>query len=183
MIYDYGGTNLTLYNYVLYDDSVKAVSNAMKVNLGLKSDKEIKSFSFNINNPYEEEVIGQKNTSKTSLVLLPSFIGKSLSYVNSFCGSNGIKVNVTGDNSGTVTAQSVPAGANVEDVRSINITLSSGKTTTTTVEDKTTKDDTTKKEEKNDDKTGDDNTKTSEDPNPKTEEETLSDATGAPTQP
>lgn len=125
-IYDYGGTNLSLYNYVLYDDSIKAVSNAMKENLGIKKAKTAKSFSFNVNNPYEEKIIGKDKTSKSSLTLLPNFIGQSLSYVNSFCGSHGIKVNVTGNGTGTVITQSVPAGANVEDVNSISVTLSGG---------------------------------------------------------
>ncbi len=125
-IIDYGGTNLSLYNYVLYDESVKAVSNAMKVNLGEKKDKIIKKFSFNINEPYEEEVIGKMDSGTTSLTLLPSFVGQSLSYVNSFCGANGIKVNVNGSGTGTVISQSVSAGANVEDVSSITVTLSGG---------------------------------------------------------
>lgn len=137
MIYDYGGTNLTLYNYVLYDDSVKAVSNAMKVNLGKKTQKKIKKFSFDINNPYEEEVIGQKEASKTSLVLLPSFIGSTVSYANSFCSANGINVNVKGGSGGSVISQSVPAGANVEDVRSISLTTSSAVTSNNTTEKKT----------------------------------------------
>ena len=122
-IYDYGGTNLSLYNYVLYDDSVKAVSDAMKENLGLKKTKPIKTFTFNVNNPYEETVIGKDKTSKSSLTLLPSFIGQSLSYVNSYCGAHGIKVSVDGSGTGTVISQSVPAGANVEDVHSIKVTL------------------------------------------------------------
>lgn len=63
-----------------------------------------------------------------SIVLLPSFVGKSLSYVNSFCGANGIKVNVKGSGNGSVISQSVSAGANVEDVKSITITLSGGQT-------------------------------------------------------
>lgn len=174
MIYDYGGTNLTLYNYVLYDGSVKAVSNAMHVNLGKKKAKEIKSFSFNINQPYEEEIIGQKVTSKSSLVLLPSFVGQSLSYVNSFCGSHGIKVNVTGGSNGTVVSQSVPAGANVEDVSSITIGLSdSTKKETTTKEEKTeTKKEETTKEDTTTDPaidnsgvTNNDNTPATPDPN------------------
>ena len=53
-------------------------------------------------------------------------MGKSLSYVNSFCSSNGIKVNVNGNGTGNVISQSVPEGANVEDVSSISITLSGG---------------------------------------------------------
>ncbi len=125
-IVDYGGTNLSLYNYILYDESVKAVSDAMKVNLGEKKEKVVKKFSFNINEPYEEEVIGQMDSGTNSVTLLPSFVGQSLSYVNSFCGANGIKVNVNGSGSGTVISQSVSAGANVEDVSSITVTVSGG---------------------------------------------------------
>ena len=149
-IYDYGGTNLSLYNYVLYDDSIKAVSDAMKENLGQKKVKTVKKFSFNINDPYEEKIIGKDKTSKTSLTLLPSFVGQSLSYVNSFCGAHGIKVNAS-SSSGTVVSQSVPAGANVEDVHSISVTLS-GSTQKKSVE--TTKKETTKEEKVLEDTTG-----------------------------
>lgn len=120
-IYDYGGTNLSLYNYVLYDDSVKAVSDAMKENLGLKKTKVVKSFSFDINTPYEKEVIGADITGTRSLVQLPSFVGETVSYVRSYCSQHGISVTVKGGN-GYVLSQSVPSGANVEDVKSITIT-------------------------------------------------------------
>ncbi len=128
MIVDYGGSNLNLYNYVLYDDSIKEVSNAMKENLGIKKAKVVKSFSFDVNKPYEKTVIGQKATGKRNLTLLPSFVGQTLSYAQSWCSSHGIKVSVNGGN-GYVLSQSVPAGANIEDVRSI--TLTAGGTSST----------------------------------------------------
>lgn len=126
-IVDYGGTGLELYNYVPYDASIKAVTSAMKVNLGNEKAKEVKTFSFNINTPYEENVIGKNETSNSSLVLLPSFVGNSLSYAQSFCSSHGIKVNVkyvsSGGANGTVVSQSVKAKANVEDVSSITLNV------------------------------------------------------------
>ena len=163
-IVDYGGTNLSLYNYVLYDSSIKAVSDAMKENLGLKKAKVIKKFSFNINKPYEEKVIGKNETKGDGITLLPSFVGKSVSYVNSFCSANGIKVNVNGSGTGNVISQSVPAGANVEDIKSITITISGGKTTSET-QDKTTntqnpkdeEDDSTNDDKNDDDKKNEDN--------------------------
>ena len=120
-IVDYGGTNLSLYNYVLYDDSVKAVSDAMKENLGEKKTKVVKTFSFDVNTPYEEEVIGADVTGTRSLVQLPSFVGETVSYVRSYCSQHGISVTVKGGN-GYVLSQSVPSGANVEDVKSITVT-------------------------------------------------------------
>ena len=84
----------------------------MKENLGLKKTKVIKSFSFDVNTPYEEEVIGAKVTGKKSLVQLPSFVGETLSYAQSYCSSHGIKVNVKGGN-GYIISQSVPAVSSI----------------------------------------------------------------------
>lgn len=123
-IIDYGGTNLSLYNYVLYDESVKAVSNAMKENLGKKKVKAVKTFNFDVNTPYEQTIIGQMSSGTTSVVLLPNFVGQSVSYAQSYCSKYNIKVSVTG--TGTITKQSVQAGANVEDVSSITLTATGG---------------------------------------------------------
>ncbi len=129
-IIDYGGTNLSLYNYVLYDESVKAVSNAMKENLGQKKAKTVKSFSFDVNTPYEQTIIGKMDSGTQSLVQLPSFVGKSVSYAQSFCSQNGIKVTINGG-SGNIISQSVQAGANVEDVKSIVLTAGGSSSSTT----------------------------------------------------
>ena len=127
-----------------YDESIKEVSNAMKENLGIKKAKVVKSFSFDANTPYEKAVIGQKATGKKSLTLLPSFVGQTLSYAQSWCSSHGIKVSVNGGN-GYVLSQSAPAGANIEDVRSITLTAggtsSSSKETTNKEEENETCDD------------------------------------------
>ena len=130
-IIDYGGSNLSLYNYVLYNASVKACSNAMKENLGLKDAKTVKSFSFDINKPYEKAVIGKDVKDKTSIVLLPNFVGQSSSYAQSWCSSHGVKVSINGGN-GYVTNQSVPAGANVEDVKSLVLTVGGSRNDTKT---------------------------------------------------
>ena len=162
-IYDYGGTNLSLYNYVLYDDSVKAVSDAMKENLGLKKTKVVKSFSFDINTPYEKEVIGADITGTRSLVQLPSFVGETVSYVRSYCSQHGISVTVKGGN-GYVLSQSVPSGANVEDVKSITITAggntsSSSSSSSSNNNSNSSSDDTTTD-------TGDKGNETTEEPDP-----------------
>ena len=51
-------TGLNLYDYVLYDESVEDVKNAMKINLGLKKATYIKEFSFDIDTEYEAKVVG-----------------------------------------------------------------------------------------------------------------------------
>ena len=124
----------------------------MKENLGIKKTTVVKSFSFDVNTPYEKVVIGQKTTGKRSLVLIPNFVGQTLSYAQSWCSSNGIKVSVSGGN-GYVTAQSVPAGANVEDVKSITLTAG-GSTSSTT--DKSNDSSSSKKSDSDNDKNDDD---------------------------
>ncbi len=171
-IVDYGGSNLSLYNYVLYDESVKEVSNAMKENLGLKTAKVIKSFSFDVNKPYEKVVIGQKTTGKRSLVLVPSFVGQTLSYAQSWCSSHGISVNVSGGN-GYVITQSVPAGANVEDVKSITLTAGGNSNTSA---DKTDNSSSTKKTDKDTDSKSDDKEDKKVDPEEKTDDKTEDDS-------
>ena len=159
-IVDYGGTNLSLYNYVLYDDSVKAVSDAMKENLGEKKTTAVKTFSFDVNTPYEEEVIGADITGTRSLVQLPSFVGETVSYVRSYCSQHGISVTVKGGN-GYVLSQSVPSGANVEDVKSITITAggnTSSSSSSSSSNNNTTSDTTTD--------TGDKGNETTEEPDP-----------------
>ena len=159
-IVDYGGTNLSLYNYVLYDDSVKAVSDAMNENLGEKKTKVVKTFSFDVNTPYEEEVIGADVTGTRSLVQLPSFVGETVSYVRSYCSQHGISVTVKGGN-GYVLSQSVPSGANVEDVKSITITAggnTSSSSSSSSSNNNTTSDTTTD--------TGDKGNETTEEPDP-----------------
>lgn len=151
-IVDVLGSGLELYNYVPYEASVSAVTSAMKINLGEKKEEEIKKFSFNINTPYEEKVIGKTETSKSSLVLLPSFVGNSLSYAQSFCSANGIKVNVkyvmANGTDGTVTSQSISPKANVEDVSSITLNvIQNGKTTVQKEEKTETKIEVAEKEE------------------------------------
>ncbi len=149
-IYDYGGTNLSLYNFVLYDNSVKAVSNAMKENLGIKKAEVIKSFSFNVNEPYKKEVIGADVTGGKSLVQLPSFVGQTVDYVRSYCSRNGISLTVKGGN-GYVLSQSVPSGANIEDVNSITVTAG-GSTTSSSSSSSSSNTTTDKEGEKEEDK-------------------------------
>lgn len=64
-IYD-PGSGLRLYNFVLYDESLQEVTKAMKINLELQEPEMIKEFSFNIDEEYEEKVIGKMHSGTTS---------------------------------------------------------------------------------------------------------------------
>ena len=63
--------------FSIYDDSLEQVTEAMKINLGLIEPELIKEFSFDINTPYEETVIGKEvsSTKTNSGSKLPDFTG------------------------------------------------------------------------------------------------------------
>lgn len=126
-IYD-SRTGLNLYNYVLYDNSIKAVQNAMKVNLGLIAPTMVKQFSFDINEEYEEEIIGKNETGSTNVVKLPSFIGLTEGSARTKANNLGLTVTfqyvTTGNgNNLTVIKQSVSSGTDVSTIHSLILTV------------------------------------------------------------
>ena len=179
MIVDYDGINdtgsgLSLYNFVPYRGSIEDISNAMKVNLGLKEETIIKSYDFDINDEYEPRVIGKGNYSDYSLSLLPSFVGRDVSEVQSYCNSRGITltINKVETNSksldGEVMTQSLPSGMDAQYAGSMTVSVAEYKKTiidddddkTTPKDDddnKTINDDTNDDDNTNDNNTNDDN--------------------------
>lgn len=137
-IYDYStkdnqGTGLRLYNFVAYDGSIKDVSNAMKINLGLKKETVIKKFSFSVDDPYEETIIGKDNYNEAGITLLPNFVGKDKSVAMSFGSRYGLKINVTYVDSiskkDLIISQSIPADADLDALaknKGITIKVSKG---------------------------------------------------------
>ena len=130
MIYD-ESFGLNLSNYIYYNSSLEAVSDAMKVNLELKEATMVKTFDFSINETYEKNLIGQGEKDNTSnITTLPSFIGDSKSFVTSWANARNIKVSFItikkGDplykdsySDGQVVSQSVPQGTELNRVSSI----------------------------------------------------------------
>ena len=114
-------------------------------------------------------VIGKNTTSKSSLVLLPDFVGQSSSYAQSWCSSHGIKVNVSGG-SGSVVSQSAPAGSNVEDVKSITLTIGGNTSTdhTNKTEKTNSKEEKTSEPKEEEKDTGNNNNDNSSDPSEET---------------
>lgn len=132
-IYDYStfnnqGTRLKLYDFVPYKGSINDVVEAMKVNLGLEKDEIIKTFSFSVDEPYEETVIGKGNYNESPIPLLPNFIGKDKEYAISYGQNHGIKINVsyvsTEDSSyhvGQIIDQDVHESIDITYVNTVNI--------------------------------------------------------------
>lgn len=81
------GINLSMV--IVHQNSINAVSNAMKENLGLKDKDVIKTLSFNINNPYVETAVGSGVYGGTTLNLLEDMTGKTYDEAVSYCNQIG----------------------------------------------------------------------------------------------
>ena len=137
-IYDYStisnqGTGLRLYNFVAYDGSINDISNAMKINLGLKEEKVIKKFSFSVDDPYEETVVGKGTYNEAGITLLPNFVGQDKSVANSFASKYGLKIKIEYVDSASkkdlIISQSIPADTDVSEIstsKGITIKVSNG---------------------------------------------------------
>lgn len=86
-------SGLDLSMIIAHQNSIDVVSAAMKENLNLKEKEVIKSFSFDVNTPYEEKVIGKNVYGGTTLSLFENFVGKDYTDVLSYCNKFGYNCN------------------------------------------------------------------------------------------
>ena len=128
-----------LSEVIVYEDSLAEVVSAMKVNLGLEEATTIKTFEFDITEPYESETIGLSGSYSDlpSYKLIPNFVGDSV-YQSKVTASNlGITVTfkyvTTGSGSvNTVISQSYSAGTNYTKSGTVTLTVLTASTETTT---------------------------------------------------
>ncbi len=158
IIVDYDGINdtgsgLALYNFVPYQGSIEDISNEMKINLGLRERTIEKSFDFDINEEYEQKIIGKGYYTDYSLSLLPSFVGKDIEEVENYCNNRGINLTIekvtTNSKSldGEVMTQSLPSGMDAQYAGSMTVSVAEYKETEEDDDDKKTTDDDENKEE------------------------------------
>lgn len=123
---DGAGMGLDLYNFVPFKQSLNEITEAMKINLGLAKHKVIKQFSFDINDEYEQQVIGKGDYSGASVDLLPNFVGEDQSVAIAWGSSHGVSVSIketSGSVMGQIVAQNLPDGMDVDYVRNLTITV------------------------------------------------------------
>ncbi len=120
MIYD-EGMGLVLSDYIVNEESLNQVIQAMKENLGLAKPEVIKKMSYKISAPYKMKVIGENVLSATkTYALLPSFVGESQSYAAGWLSNNGVAYSINteevsgGYYDGQVISQSAPAGKRLD---------------------------------------------------------------------
>ncbi len=115
-----------------YPDSLEAIVNLMKANLGLEEKEMIKTFSFDANENYENRVTGQGITTGERLQTVPNFVGKEVSKAQEWARSNNIKLDIKFVDSddgnynsevkaGMIANQSVSNGVLINNVTEITI--------------------------------------------------------------
>ena len=122
-----------VYTFQYYPESLNEIVKAMKINLGLEEPKMIKTFNFSANYIYEVPIIGKQYYSVKRNEALPSFIGSSINYLNTWANTRGITVNTNyiiegmdgydGSKDGIILTQSVSKGTLVSEVKSITVSV------------------------------------------------------------
>ena len=127
-LYVYNGSGKT-YTFQYYKLSLADIVKAMNITLGKEKKEEIKEFTFDLNEPYEKEVIGKTYYNETRKQVIPDFTLMSVSEAKSWGSANGITINVNETTSeseeysdGQITSQSVHEGVLAEEAGS-NITI------------------------------------------------------------
>lgn len=127
-LYVYNGSGKT-YTFQYYKQSLADIVKAMNITLGKEKKEEIKEFTFDLNEPYEKEVIGKTYYNETRKQVVPDFTLMSVSEAKSWASANGITINVNETTSeseeysdGQITSQSVHEGVLAEEAGS-NITI------------------------------------------------------------
>lgn len=86
------GRNTSAQGY--YVNSLEDIKHAFNVVLDKEKEEMIKTFSFSVNNTYELYSPGKGKRNEKSGELLPSFIGKSVDEIKSFCDKYNISLNI-----------------------------------------------------------------------------------------
>ena len=113
-----------------YPESLEAIIDLMEVNLELKSEKPIKTFSISYNEEYTTPLVGKGLTGGTKLERVKSFIGDNRYNANTWCQNNGINCvfeTTTGpEPAGVIINQSAHEGELVKSLNSITFYISDG---------------------------------------------------------
>ena len=136
-----------VYTFQYYEESLDEIVKAMKVNLGLIEPEMTKTFNFSVNYTYEVPVVGKQYYSVKRNEALPSFVEKSLSYLNTWASSRNITVNTKyitqgmdgydENKDGIIISQNVSKGTLVSTINNITVNVVKvDKTVTSEINDK-----------------------------------------------
>ena len=122
-----------VYTFQYYEESLKEIVNAMKVNLGLIEPEMTKTFNFSVNYTYEVPIIGKKYYSVQRNEALPSFIGSNINYLNNWAINRNIEINTNyitegmdgydESKDGIIVNQNIQKGTLVSTINSIKVNV------------------------------------------------------------
>lgn len=107
-----------------YQGSLDEITKMMKENLRLEEKEKIKTFKYNINESYSPKVYGKGITSGGKLELLPNFIGKNVSEVQTWASKNGVSLTING-NGNIVETQNKASGMLVKNIKNLTVSTKS----------------------------------------------------------
>lgn len=86
--------NVSGYRYAFfnYKGSMNDIVDLMKQNLEITKPNIIKEFSFSVNKPYEQELVGNKTYNETKLATVPNFSKYSYNDAKSWASKNNIEI-------------------------------------------------------------------------------------------
>lgn len=119
-----GGMTISALGY--HDNSLNAIKDALNVNLGLKEEEMIKTFSYDYNEEYTTPIIGKGVSGGTKLATVPNFTGSTVSYAETWASNNDIPLGKEFLDCGTGTpgligGQSISAGTLTKNVSYLTI--------------------------------------------------------------
>ena len=123
------GYNASALGY--YDESLKAITDLMKVNLELQKNKDIKTFNISYNEEYETPLVGKHLYGGSVLETLKNYIGFDKTYVKNWCDEKNINCIFTEKDSseekGSIIEQSVHENELLINISEIEFIYSNGK--------------------------------------------------------
>lgn len=127
-----------------YEESLNEITKAMRVNLDLEKPKIIKTFTFSVNELYEEEIIGKKSYSTKRKETLPNFIGKSYEYLTQWNSTRNLNINTKTEISNIcidneILNQSVKETFLISNINSLTVTICKNKVEEKYIQTTTTK--------------------------------------------
>ncbi len=118
-------SGLTLSALGYYDDSLKAIKEALEVNLGIKKEEMIKTFAYDYNEEYTSPIVGKGLTGGKLESTIPNLKGNTVSFAQEWAANNNINLNVeftcSTDTPGLIGDQSVSAGISMKSISSLTI--------------------------------------------------------------
>ena len=123
---DVGGISALGY----YEGSMAVITKAMKENLGLLKVEDIKTFSYDYSEDFEQttQIIGKGIYTGTKLKTMPYLVGETVSYAQNFANKNGLDMAIEykyDENQipGIILAQSISDGAIINNITGFTIVV------------------------------------------------------------